>query len=259
MRTALTSHWRDYAAEAVGLGLFMISACVFGTLLGHPGSPLVRILPSSLLRRGLMGVAMGATAVALVLSPWGRRSGAHLNPALTLAYFRLGKVNGWDAAFYVLAQFAGGAAGVALASLLLRATLAHPAVRYVVTAGAYGDGVAFVAEIAISFGLMLAVLIVSNVPDLNRFTPYVAGALVATYIAFEAPLSGMSMNPARTLASALSARFWSALWIYFVAPPLGMLAAAECYLRLQAAPRVLCAKMYHDGDAPCPFRCEYPS
>jgi len=270
MRDALTSHWPEYLMEAAGLGLFMLSACVFGTLVGHPASPLGRLIGRPLVLRALMGVAMGVTAFALVRSPWGQRSGAHLNPAFTLTFYRLGKISGWDTGFYVAAQFAGGIAGVALAALVLRQALAHPAVRYVVTAGAYGTGVAFASEAAISFAMMLGVLVVSNVPALNRFTALMVAAVIAAYITFEAPLSGMSMNPARSLASALPAGFWNALWIYFVAPPLGMLAAAECYLRLGAvgrslpgstswAPRVLCAKLHHINDQRCIFRCEFPS
>ncbi|MBI3770213.1 MAG: aquaporin [Deltaproteobacteria bacterium] len=245
--------------EAAGLGLFMLSACVFGTLFGHPASPLARAIGRPFVLRAFMGVAMGGTALALVLSPWGKRSGAHLNPSFTLTFYRLGKIVGWDAGFYVLAQFLGGIAGVAVAGLVLARALAHPAVRYVVTTGAYGSGVAFAAEFVISFGLMLAVLVLSNVPALNRFTPLAVAALVAAYITLEAPLSGMSMNPARSFASALPANFWEALWIYFVAPPLGMLAAAECYLRLGAAPQVLCAKLHHANAARCIFHCEYPS
>ncbi len=65
------------------------------------------------------------------------------------------------------------------------------------------------------------------------------------------------MNPERTFASALPAQLWTALWIYFAAPPLGMLLAAEGYLRLQAAPRVFCAKLNHHNDKRCIFHCGY--
>jgi aquaporin Z len=259
MRSALADHWPEYLIEACGLGTFMLSACVFGTLLGHPGSPIAAAVDRPFALRALMGVAMGLTALALVLSPWGKRSGAHFNPALTFTFYRLGKVAGADAAFYTLAQFAGGLAGVVLADLLLRGMLAHPAVHYVATHGAYGAAVAFWSEAAISFALMGTVLVLSNVPGLNRFTPVAAACLVALYITFEAPLSGMSMNPARTLASALPARFTDGLWIYFVAPPLGMLAAAEIYVRSGSVRAVLCAKLHHDNDARCIFRCEYPT
>jgi aquaporin Z len=87
-----------------------------------------------------------------------------------------------------------------------------------------------------------------------RLTGLCVGALVATYITVEAPLSGMSMNPARTVGSALPAREWTALWIYFTAPPLGMLAAAELHLRLKG--RLFCAKLDHASGVRC-IHCEY--
>jgi aquaporin Z len=107
MREALRGHWPEYLMEAAGLGLFMISACLFGTLLGHPGSPAVRALPDPFFRRVLMGLAMGLTAACLIYSPWGQRSGAHFNPATTLTFWRLGKVASADAGFYALAQALG--------------------------------------------------------------------------------------------------------------------------------------------------------
>jgi catechol 2,3-dioxygenase-like lactoylglutathione lyase family enzyme len=79
---------------------------------------------------------------------------------------------------------------------------------------------------------------------------------VAINILLTAPISGMSMNPARTLASAWPAHVWTSLWIYFVAPPLGMLAAAECYVRARGAARVFCAKLHHPANVPCIF-CEH--
>jgi Major intrinsic protein len=101
---ALRRHWPEYLMEAAGLGLFMVSAGMFGTLLFHPGSPLFALLPDPLVRQALMGVIMGLTAIALIYSPWGQQSGAHLNPAVTLTFWRLGKVATWGALFYVLAQ-----------------------------------------------------------------------------------------------------------------------------------------------------------
>src|SRR6266511_399037 len=128
MRDAIRSHWPEYLIEAAGLGLFMLSACTFGALLGHPASTVVQSLPDPFARRVLMGLAMGATAVALIYSPWGQRSGAHFNPATTLTFWWLGKVTGADAAGYALAQAAGGLAGVLVAAGLLGAVLADPAV-----------------------------------------------------------------------------------------------------------------------------------
>src|ERR1044072_1640753 len=103
----------------------------------------------------MMGTAMGLTAIAIIFSPLGQRSGAHFNPAVTWTYFRLGKIEAWDAAFYTLFQFAGGLAGVLLASLALGKLVAHQAVNYAVTLpGPDGPTIAFLAEILISFILM---------------------------------------------------------------------------------------------------------
>ena len=100
----------------------------------------------------LMGSAMGATIIAIALSPWGKQSEAHFNPAVTFAVYRLGKVTSWDAVFYCAAQLSGAVSGVALASLLLHGPPAHHAVRYAATLpGIYGDAVAFAAELIISF------------------------------------------------------------------------------------------------------------
>jgi len=259
MRDALARHWPEYLIEGAALGLFMLAACLVAVLVQHPGSPLHAMLGGAFERRVLSGLAMGATAIGLIYSPWGKRSGAHLNPAVTLAFLRLGKIAPADALGYMSAQFAGAALGVALAAVLVGRTLiADPAVDYVVTRpGAFGLAAAFVAEAAIAGLLMLVVLGVSNRPALNRYTGLVAGALVVLYIAFEAPISGMSMNPARSFGSAANAQHWQALWLYFLAPPLGMLAAAELYVRTRGRAAVLCCKLHHENDARCIFRCAY--
>jgi aquaporin Z len=251
------ANWVEYAIEAAGLGAFMLAAAACATALEHPSSPIPALVPSGFARRGLMGVAMGLTAIAIVYSRWGRRSGAHINPSITLTYLRLGKIAPRDALAYVAAQFAGGALGMGAATLLLGAALGHASVDYVATRpGVHGLLAAFAAEASISFGLMAVVLVASNTPRFERFTGVFAGCLVATYIALEAPISGMSMNPARTFASALAARDYAELWIYFIAPPLGMLAAAEAYCRVFGERAVDCAKLRHDERSRCIF-CEY--
>jgi aquaporin Z len=251
-------HWPEYLMEAAGLGLFMIAAAVVTSLLEYPHSPLYQLLPDPVIRRVLTGITMGLTAIGIIYSPWGKRSGAHLNPAVTVTFFRLGKIQGLDALFYVLAQFVGGLIGLLVAAMAIGMAIEHPTVNYVVTIpGLDGAGIAFAAEACIAFWLMLVVLIVSNQTKLNAWTGVFAGALVATYIAVEAPLSGMSMNPARSFASALPAHLWTDFWVYLTAPLLGMLLAAECYVRFLGAHRVLCAKLHHHNNARCIFRCGY--
>jgi aquaporin Z len=256
--SAATKHWPEYLIEAACLGLFMVSACSFTVLLQHPGSAVRQMLPSAFVRRLLTGVAMGATGIALIYSPWGKQSGAHLNPSVTLTFFRLGKIEPWDACFYVVAQFIGGTLGVLFSGLIWGHAIAEQNVRYAATLpGVGGTGVAFVAEMAISFVMMTMVLNVSNSEHIARFTGVIAGALVATYITLEAPLSGMSMSPARSFASAAPGGLWDSLWIYFTAPPLGMTLAAQVYLWLRGRHAVFCAKLHHDNDRRCIFRCNY--
>jgi aquaporin Z len=172
---------------------------------------------------------------------------------VTLTFLRLGKVRREDAAFYAAAQATGGLLGVLLAAFVLRGALAHPAVSFVATVpGPAGVAVAFAAEAAISFVLILTVLAVSSSRH-ARLTGFVAATLVAAWITFEAPLSGMSMNPARTLASALPSGIWTAAWVYFVAPPLGMLAAAQAFGAATRWRGAHCAKLDHAPGVRCIF------
>lgn len=254
MSRALRQHWPEYLIEACLLGLFMLSASLFGVLLEHPSSPVRHALPSAWTRRLLMGLAMGSTAVALVYSPIGKRSGAHFNPAVTLSFLRLHKVRPVDALFYVAAQFAGAALGMLATDLFLHRWLADPAIRHVATLpGPPGLAPAFAAEVAISFVLMRVVLSSASRPRLERWTGLFAGLLVATWITIEAPISGMSMNPARSFGSALVERRWPELWIYFTAPVLGMLLAAEFHRRRRGDGGSYCAKLHHRNTQRCIF------
>ncbi len=260
MTGALKHHWPEYLIEATCLGLFMLSAFSFGVLLEHPASAAHQAISNPLTRRLLMGLAMGGTAMALIYSPWGKQSGAHINPSTTLTFFRLGKIALCDLIFYVSAQFLGGLSGALLASRLLSPWASHPAVNYVVTSpGSAGVLVAFGAEVVIAFYLMTEILHVSNNPRAHKFTGVCAGVLVAVYITIEAPLSGMSMNPARSFASALAAQHWTAIWIYFTAPLISMLAAAEVYVRTPGGRSVACAKLHHENNKRCIFCGKHPA
>ncbi len=244
--------------ELAGLGIFMLSAGSFGTFLFYPDSPILRWMPDPSVRLFVMGLAMGVTAVGIIYSPWGRQSGAHINPAVTLTFFFLGKIEPPDAVFYIIAQFLGGLAGVLLVSWVFGPPFVLPPVSYVVTVPAdAGVPAAFLAEALISFLLMLMVLFTTNVPQLSRYTGLFVGAMLVVYITLESPLSGMSMNPARTFASALPARTWTALWIYFTAPTVGMLSASVVYLGLKGKDAVRCAKLNHHTSRRCIFHCGY--
>lgn len=248
-------HWPEYVMEAGELGLYMLFACLFATLLQHPASSVRHLIGGSLARRALYGFAMGSTVVGIVMTPWGKQSGGHFNPAITLTFYRLGKVELWDALFYAVAQFSGATCGVALAAYVLQGALANSAVRYAITVpGRYGNAGAFIGELTISFVLMTTILFVSNGKKLARYTPYFVGALYVIYITFETPLSGMSMNPARTFGSGFCATEWHAIWIYFLAPTLGMFCAAEVFLRVRGGAPPYCAKLHHANNKRCIFQ-----
>jgi glycerol uptake facilitator-like aquaporin len=167
----IATRWPEYGIEAALLGLFMISACVFTVLFQLPSSLVRENVPSAFLRRAMTGAAMGLTAIALIYSPWGQRSGAHINPSVTLTYYRLGKIHVGDAVLYIFSQFVGGIAGVMIAAHLLGTSVAHSAVHYAATyPGQYGTFPAALSELIISFLLMLMVLYVSNHATLSRFT-----------------------------------------------------------------------------------------
>jgi aquaporin Z len=250
--TALRSHWPEYLIEGWALGSFMVSAGVVATALGSQESSLSRVIADPMLRNVIGGVAMGLTAIALIHSPWGKRSGAHMNPAVTLTFLRLGKTGGWDALFYIIAQILGGTFGVLLVAALFGHAFTNAPVSYAVTMpGAGGPAVAFIAELVISAALMFVILSLSATERFARFTGFAAGILVALYITFESPLSGMSMNPARTFASAAPGMMWDHYWIYVSAPLLGMLGAAQLFVAIRGWRRLACAKLLHATDQRC--------
>jgi len=256
---AKEAHWPLYLYEAAELAIFMLSACIFTVVLFHPAYPALKLIPSPTLRRLLMGIAMGLTAIGIIHSPMGKRSGAHFNPAITLTYFRLHKIATRDTLFYILFQFLGGIFGVGLSALILGRQLADPAVDYAVTVpGIYGTTGAFFAELFMAALLMAVVLWTSNRPRIANYTSYCVGILIMFYILLFAPISGFSINPARTTGSAVFAHVFTALWLYFLAPIMGMMFSAELYLRSNGQDRILCAKLHPDPAYPCPFLCHFP-
>jgi aquaporin Z len=251
-------HLPEYLMEAALLGLFMVSAGVVTCIFEYPDSPVHQAIANGDLRRFLIGVVMGTTAIALIYSPWGKQSGAHMNPAVTLTFYRLGKVKRYDALFYVLFQCLGGLVGIYLVALLLQTVFTQPPVNYVVTVpGVAGWMGALVGELVIAFMMMMTVLLTSNSKRLSRFTGMFAGCLVMLYVTLEAPFSGFGMNPARSLASAVPANVWTSFWLYVIVPPVGMGLASVVYQNLFGMHAVRCAKLHHNNSKRCIFRCGY--
>jgi aquaporin Z len=253
---SLRRHWPEYLMEGGETACYLFAACALAVFLWHPGSPVHAYLSSDPLRRLLMGTGMATMVILIVYSPWGKQSGAHFNPAVTFTFCRLGRVALWDAFFYCSAQLVGALVGVAAATVVLRGTPAHSAVRYSATLpGMSGNVAAFFAEAGVSFLLMMTILISTNQRILAPYTRYFAAALIGTGIAFESPLSGMSANPARSFGPAVWGSYYQSLWIYFTAPTLGMLAAAEGFLAARQGRGPFCAKLDHQNDKRCIF-CE---
>lgn len=223
MKERLNGNLRKYIDEAMGLGIFMFSAGFFDAVFEYPGLPFRHQLGSALLRRFLVGLSMGLTGLYIFTSRFGRQSGAYINPAITIIRYMLRDINGKDAVFYILFQFLGGSLGLWLVVILFPRWMEDPAVNYIVTVpGNAGVAMAFIMEFLISFVLIVVVLVMEHSVRMEKYTPWVVSSLITVFITVEAPFSGMSMNPARTFASAIVACQWRVFWLYCAAPLGGM-------------------------------------
>lgn len=246
---------RIYLAESLGLGLFMISACVFASLLEYPHSPVNHAINNATIRLLIMAAAMGTTASLIIYSSFGKLSGAHLNPAVTFSFFILGKVKFKDFVSYSLFQLMGGVLAVSLMNFVLGEALHSPQVNFVVTIPMKENPMhAFITECSISFIMIVVMLWVSNTESISKYTGIVAGFLVACFVFVAGPISGFSMNPARTLASSIPSGNYYHLWIYMTAPFIGMITGTFVYKSIFK--NVICAKICHSKTHDCIFNCE---
>jgi aquaporin Z len=256
MVDALKNNWKVYGMEAACLGIFMTSASVVATILEYPGSVVHHAIPNDSIRLAIMAVAMGLTAIGINYSPMGKLSGAHMNPAVTLSFLGLKKIKLEDAVFYLLFQITGGVVAVSGIDLVIGSPFEDSHVNYVVTIpGKTGDIAAFVIETMMAFGMMLMVLCTSNHPSYSAYTGLIAGVFVTAFIILSASISGFSINPARTIASAVPSGVYTSIWIYMTAPFVGMFSAAAAYKFIGA--KILCAKIHHDENYRCIFNCSY--
>jgi aquaporin Z len=236
----------------------MLCTCIWGTLTYSDESPLRSLGLTPVSNSILMGTAVALTTYLIIRSPFGRRSGAHMNPSVTLTFLSLGRMHHWDALWYTVAHFVGAIAGVLAARQILGMRLSAPSVQYMVTVpGKHGNGITFASEFLLSGVLMATVLYSSNHRRLVRFTPRFVAVLTILLFVLSPSMSGFSVNPARTLSSAVFAGTWQGIWIYFAAPCLGMLSAAAVYIKTIGLNRVYCAKVFHDTRSACPFRCQF--
>jgi aquaporin Z len=249
-------HPKAYLAEFLGTSLILAVGLCAATLDFGVDSPVPHHLPSAALRRLITGLTFATAAAALVYSRLGRRSGGHFNPAVTLAFHRVGKVSTRDALAYVVAQGLGGLLGAFVVWLAWGAWARSVHVGATVP-GPHGSAVAFAAEIAMGFALVTLILQFVARARIARWTPIAAGMLAATLVVLVAPISGTSINPARSLGPAVWGRELGVLWIYLLAPPLGAILATAAFRALghRTTP---CAKLFHTDDYVCHFvDCQY--
>ena len=252
MKAAFKKNWKHYLQEALGLAIFMISACFFSAMLFSEKSSWD--ISNIIVKNILMGIAMGCTALFIFYSPFTAPGGSQINPAVTLVFLRLDKMCKYDAMFFVLFQIIGGTVAVFIMQLLMGSILTDAPVNSAVTIpGKDGVWWAMVIELIIAFITMSMVLFTSSNDKLKKYTRIFAGCLVCTWVIVAGPISGFGMNPARSLASALPANTWTSFWIYLFAPFAGMLLAAEFYLFAETRSKLKSKKSKNDLLEPLEF------
>jgi aquaporin Z len=231
MKASFKKNWKHYLQEALGLAIFMVSACFFGAMLFSEKTSWHHAIPNGIMKNVLMAIAMGTTALFIFYSPWTAPSGSQINPAVTLSFLRLDKMCRYDAIFFIIFQFIGGTVAVFVMQGLMGHILKDAPVNSATTVpGKFGLIGSLITELFIAFITMSIVLFTSNNNKLKKFTRVFAGCLVFTWVLVAAPMSGFGMNPARSFASALPSGVWTAFWIYLFVPITGMLLATEFYL-----------------------------
>jgi aquaporin Z len=237
--------WGLLFSEGLGTALLLAVGCSLVIANFGQGSPVSQIIPSLAWRRALTGFAFGSVGASLALSPIGRTSGAHINPIVTLAFWSHRTLRGRLALGYVGAQFLGGLLGAW--PLLLWGPMGN-SVHYAATLpGPSGLGPALAGEAVATFCLVAGLLFFVGHHALRRFTPALFPALYAWLVWWEAPLSGTSTNPARSLGPALVAHAWSGWWVDWCGPIVGGLIAIALSRTIGPLVQweVRVAKVYH--------------
>jgi aquaporin Z len=236
-------------AILVGLGLSVVVAT------SGSASPIhTWPLSDRLLLNGLWFAGVGSL---IAVSPIGRRSGAHLNPIVTLAFWTQGKVHRHDLAGYLVAQLAGGIVGAALLLAVWQGQARSVDVGATVPGGGIGPVQAVLLEAGMSGLEVLVILGMTSSPRTARWTPLALWLLNATLVWRFAGFTGTSLNPARSLGPALLAPALDVYWIYLLGPGLGMLLGVALFA---LAPRleVRTTKLFHDPAYPSTMASSLP-
>ena len=240
-------HWPEYGAELAGTAwnVFVgLSAVVFNFAPGLPGA---RLIPDASLRLWVTGLIFAGSGSLFTISPWGRLSGAHINPSVTLAFWAHGKLRWHDGVGYLVAQFLGGSAGALGLRLVWSGYAADVRNGLTLPGPGYTVWAAFVAEFVMTFAYLLAVFFFVSRAWLARWTPLMNWIVVAGLVWLGAGVSGTSLNPARSFGPALVSADWCDQWIYFLGPPLGGVSAALAAPWLSRGRVALTAKLFHSN------------
>ena len=179
MKVSFKKNWLHYLQEALGLGIFMVSACFFSALLWGNDAAFHFTIQNEMMRNILMGIAMGSTALFIFYSPFTAPSGSQINPAVTIVFLRLNKICPFDAMFYIIFQFIGGTIAVFIIAALMGNVLTAAPVNYAVTVpGKYGVAAAAITEFIIAVIMMTMVLFTSSNDKLKKYTRMIAGCFV---------------------------------------------------------------------------------
>lgn len=234
----------------VGTGLLVAVGCSVVIADFGVGSPVAHWLPSAATRRVLTGFLFGIVGATIAVSRIGKVSGAHLNPIVTLAFWLRRTMAGRLALGYVAAQCVGAVLGALV--LRLWGTMGASVHFAATVPGPAGRLAAFLGETGATACLVGGLFLLLGHRRLRPFTPALFPLLYAGLVGAEAPLSGTSTNPARSLGPSLVAGIWSSWWIYWIAPALGALIALGILRSLAPLTRweVDIAKLYHFAHDP---------
>jgi glycerol uptake facilitator-like aquaporin len=231
--------------------VLLLTEVLLVRLLFGEGSPVSDAIPGAVARLAMIGAATGLLITGLIVSPLGRRSGGHFNPAVTAAFWLLRAIPTIDAVAYVVAQLLGSVAGVLLGRLLLGPVVAAPAVRYaaVQPAPGWSDAMVFAGEAVSAFVLMAVVVYFLAQRRRARWTPAAAGVVVGVLIVGGGLSSGGSFNPARQFGPALLAHEWGDLASYLAGPVAGA-AILALIARAVLAPHTVSCQLCGDAGTP---------
>ena len=173
-----------------------------------------------------IALAFGLVVMAMVYAT-GHLSGAHLNPAVTAAFCATRHFPLRDAALYLPSQLAGAA----LAALLLRALWDGTPADLGATVPTVGAGTALVYEgVMTAFLMFVIVAVATDTRAVGQAAAIAIGGTIALDAVFGGPITGASMNPARSFGPALASGTWDDFWVYVVGPAVGALVGAAAYV-----------------------------